>query len=60
VPNTALVGVALCLGLLPMAAPALGAGDYIVVLKDFDRAIRQPRPGDRPATRRGRHASPSL
>ena len=31
---TALVGVALCLGLLPMAAPALGAGDYIVVLKD--------------------------
>src|SRR2546425_12667897 len=31
---TALVGVALCLGLLPMAPPALGAGDYIVVLKD--------------------------
>src|SRR2546425_2348340 len=28
------VGLAFCLGLLPMAAPAFGAGDYIVVLKD--------------------------
>src|SRR3989442_15775892 len=31
---TALVNVALCLGLLGTAMPALGAGDYIVVLKD--------------------------
>src|SRR5205823_2229732 len=31
---TALMGLSLCLGLLGAAAPTLGVGDYIVVLKD--------------------------
>src|SRR5437899_3047367 len=30
----ALVGVSLCVALLAMPVPAVGAGDYIVVLKD--------------------------
>jgi len=43
VPNTALVGIALCLGLLATSAPAVGAGDYIVVLKEGASPTRAAR-----------------